>query len=475
MAFISGSGLLISTNEFYDRITGTSASDTVSYATATSAVNVSLSLKGAQSTGGSFFDDLISIENILGSSFGDTLDGDSGNNIIDGAAGSDTVSYRNASSAVVISLSLTTAQATGGAGLDTLLNLENVIGSSFSDRLQGNAIANVIIAGDGNDLLIGTSGSDILDGGVGFDTADYNALGSVVSLGAFGVLRKGALGTDSLIGIETIIGSSLLGDTVDHSGASVAPATGTVTNLTTGVVTVNGTAAPLPLTFNVSQFENVIGSGFADTITGNAASNSLVGGAGNDTLTLNGNDTLIGTCKANNIAKKTKTKILSSLVFRLNRADRHLIDGLSSDYAESIVTIVGKSLRLYRAIVEAVEQGGSLIMIRTPSLSGPRPRIDSSDAYETVIAVREQFADKGKTPIALNRAYIDVSKGLKTERIALRVTPAVAHGLEELECKTGLSKSTILRDSTHLYNFVKREFEGVNTSFCIGDLIVDGI
>ena len=84
MAFISGSGLLVSTNEFYDRITGTSVSDTVSYATATSAVNVSLSLKGAQSTGGSFFDDLISIENILGSSFGDTLDGDSGNNIIDG-------------------------------------------------------------------------------------------------------------------------------------------------------------------------------------------------------------------------------------------------------------------------------------------------------------------------------------------------------------------------------------------------------
>jgi Ca2+-binding RTX toxin-like protein len=86
-----------------------------------------------------------------------------------------------------------------------------------------------------------------------------------------------------------------LGDTVDHSGASVAPATGTVTNLTTGVVTVNGTAAPLPLTFNVSQFENVIGSGFADTITGNAANNSLVGGAGNDTISGGaGDDTING-------------------------------------------------------------------------------------------------------------------------------------------------------------------------------------
>jgi Ca2+-binding RTX toxin-like protein len=109
------------------------------------------------------------------------------------------------------------------------------------------------------------------------------------------VLNKGALGTDTLIAVESIVGSSLLGDTVDHSGASVAPATGTVTNLTTGVVTVNGTAAPLPLTFTVSQFENVIGSSFADTITGNSTNNSLNGGAGNDSLDGGaGNDILIG-------------------------------------------------------------------------------------------------------------------------------------------------------------------------------------
>ena len=140
MAFVFGSGLLASTNDFYDRITGTSTNDTVSYSTATSSVNISLLISGAQSTGGSFFDELISIENIIGSGFNDSFEGDAGNNIIDGAAGSDTVSYRNATSGVTISLLLTTAQATGGAGSDTLLNLENIIGSSFSDRLQGNEI-----------------------------------------------------------------------------------------------------------------------------------------------------------------------------------------------------------------------------------------------------------------------------------------------------------------------------------------------
>ena len=156
-------------------------------------------------------------------------------------------------------------------------------------------MANVILGGDGNDLLVCTNGSDFLDGGKGFDTADYSSLGSVVSLSSFGRLGKVSLGTETLIGIETIIGSSLQGDTVDHSGASVAPATGTVTNLSTGVVTVNGTAAPQPLTFNVSQFENVSGSGFADTITGNGANNALSGGAGNDTISGGtGNDTING-------------------------------------------------------------------------------------------------------------------------------------------------------------------------------------
>jgi Ca2+-binding RTX toxin-like protein len=171
---------------------------------------------------------------------------------------------------------------------------ENVIGSAFADSITGDAGNNSLSAAAGADTLVGTIGNDTLNGGDGSDTANYSSLGRVVTLGAFGVLNKGASGIDSLVGIETIIGSNLLGDTIDHSGASVAPATGTVTNLTTGVVTVNG-STPLPLSFRVAQFENVIGSAFADSITGDAGNNSLNGGAGADTLDGGaGNDTLIG-------------------------------------------------------------------------------------------------------------------------------------------------------------------------------------
>jgi hypothetical protein len=71
--------------------------------------------------------------------------------------------------------------------------------------------------------------------------------------------------------------------------------TGTTTNLTTGAVTVNGSGAPLPLSFNVQQFENVIGSNFNDSITGNSGANLLNGGSGNDILNGGlGNDILTG-------------------------------------------------------------------------------------------------------------------------------------------------------------------------------------
>jgi serralysin len=211
----------------------------------------------------------------------DFISGGAGDDTIDGGDGIDTVAYSTAPAAVSVNLALGTAR--GGAGSDVLRFIENVIGSNFADSITGNKANNALSGRTGNDTFFGSTGNDTIDGGAGRDTANYSSLGQVVTLGALGSLKKGTAGTDTLIGIETIVGSTRIGDTVDLSGASAAPATGTVTNLTTGVVVVNGTA-PLPLTFSVSQFENVIGSGFADSITGNKANNSLSGGLGNDTI-----------------------------------------------------------------------------------------------------------------------------------------------------------------------------------------------
>ena len=149
--------------------------DTVSYAAAAAGVSVRLDLATAQATGGAGTDTLRNFENLTGSSFNDLLLGNAGANVIDGGAGVDTVSYAAAVAGVTARLDLGTAQVTGGA-LDTLRNLEGVIGSALNDLLLGNAGANTLHGGAGADTLAGGAGQDLLTGGAGADVFRFDAL-----------------------------------------------------------------------------------------------------------------------------------------------------------------------------------------------------------------------------------------------------------------------------------------------------------
>jgi Ca2+-binding RTX toxin-like protein len=108
-----------------------------------------------------------------GNGLDNTLTGTTGDNWLDGGDGIDTVSYRGAGGAVTVNLALSTPQNTGGAGNDTLLNFERVIGSRFSDTLTGNQGRNTLIGGQGADTLDGGSGRNQLVGGA---EADYFVL-----------------------------------------------------------------------------------------------------------------------------------------------------------------------------------------------------------------------------------------------------------------------------------------------------------
>ena len=131
-------------------------------------MNVSLAT-GDGSGGDAEGDTLANIENLTGSGQNDTLEGDGGNNVLAGGAGTDTMSYEHAAAGVTVSLALTTAQNTVGAGSDTLSAFENLTGSAFDDTLTGNTAANVLIGGTGNDALNGGAGADTLVGGTGND------------------------------------------------------------------------------------------------------------------------------------------------------------------------------------------------------------------------------------------------------------------------------------------------------------------
>jgi Ca2+-binding RTX toxin-like protein len=122
---------------------------------------------------------------ITGTGVGDTLDGGAGNDTLNGSDGTDTATYQSATAGVTVSLAITIAQATGGSGSDTLLNIENLTGSDYADTLTGNATNNTLNGMDGNDLLNGWAGADILIGGSG---ADIFAFGTPVSGNADTVL-----------------------------------------------------------------------------------------------------------------------------------------------------------------------------------------------------------------------------------------------------------------------------------------------
>ncbi|MDY6983046.1 MAG: hypothetical protein SV422_08160, partial [Pseudomonadota bacterium] len=108
-------------------------------------------------------------DNLIGGSGDDTLNGGSGNDTLDGGDGTDRASYAGATSAVNVSLAIGGAQNTDGAGTDTLSNIEDLLGSDHNDTLIGNDSHNHLYGGAGNDVLDGGKGADNLVGGNGSD------------------------------------------------------------------------------------------------------------------------------------------------------------------------------------------------------------------------------------------------------------------------------------------------------------------
>lgn len=196
---------------------------------------------------------------LTGGAGNDTLNGGSGDDSLDGGAGtSDTVDYSDAAFGVTVDL--INFEATGqDIGTDSVINIENVIGSEFDDTIIGNNVANIFDGLGGNDTLYGSGANDIILGGEGDDVIQGNYGIDIVNGGN---------------GIDTMSYSlSLLGVTVDL---------------------VAGTGTGEGLDF-ISNIENATGSWTVDTLAGDSGDNILSGIGGNDTLWGRaGNDTLLG-------------------------------------------------------------------------------------------------------------------------------------------------------------------------------------
>ncbi|UTW46542.1 CHRD domain-containing protein [bacterium SCSIO 12696] len=207
-------------------------------------------------------------DTLLGGTGDDVLRGGGGADINNGGEGVDTADFSDIGSGITADLNSGDASyqaPNGNTVTDTLIDIENLTGSSSDDSLTGDAGANRLEGGAGNDTLAGGGGADTLIGGAGDD-----------------VLRGGG-GPDTTDGGEgsdtadfSDIGTAVTADLNDGSASYAAPNGNTVTD-------------------TLVSIENLTGSDNDDSLTGDSGANTLDGGMGNDTLVGGGGaDTLIG-------------------------------------------------------------------------------------------------------------------------------------------------------------------------------------
>jgi len=206
---------------------------------------------------------------LVGGPGNDTLSGGAGADTLVGGLGDDSYTVENVGDIIVeyagegndlvnssvsytLSANLERLTLTGSANIDG-------VGNELDNLLTGNAGANILIGGAGNDALDGKGGIDTMIGGTGNDSYTVDNAGDVVIEAA-----------DEGIDVVNASVSYRLPDNVENltlSGASAIEGTGNaLDNLLTG-----------------SNIANILSGGAGnDTLDGKAGGDTLVGGVGDD-------------------------------------------------------------------------------------------------------------------------------------------------------------------------------------------------
>ena len=253
----------------------------------------------------------------------------SGDDIISGGGGVNTVSYDSATSGVIVGLAAG-VQKTKGSGLDSVTSVHNLVGSAFGDSLKGDPGANLLIGGGGFDVVDGRGGDDVIIGGAGKDTL----------IGGTGI------DTVSYVDATSKVTVSL--------GISVSQLTG-------------GAGAD-----TLSGFENLTGSDFGDALTGDNKANRIDGGLGNDLIIGRGGaDTLYGGAGADTfqfLAASDSTvqlsgqdRIMDFSAAENDRIDLSAIDANSHSTADNAFVLAAQFTHVSGQLIRVAQAGGYLV------------------------------------------------------------------------------------------------------------------
>lgn len=244
-----------------------------------------------------------SVDDLRGAGGKDTLCGRLGNDSLDGGNGNDTVTYAYDSGGVSVDLFGGTATESG-ASVDSLFNIENIIGGAGNDTLTDSIANNTISGGDGNDhLQLFHGGADTGKGGAGDDTIVMDKALSVsdrliggdgydtINLGETAAI---VLGAKTISGIEEIVLSGGWSYDIATNDRNIARNTTlkvTATSLGTGdSAHFNGGAERNgSFEFDGGHGHDVFTGGKkADVLMGGEGADTLIGGLGGDTFKYTG-------------------------------------------------------------------------------------------------------------------------------------------------------------------------------------------
>ncbi len=246
------------------------------------------------------------IDDFFGNSYGNTVDGLAGNDILRGGGGSDRLN--------------------GGDG---------------DDRLNG---------GDGDDRLDGGSGTDAMAGGKGNDTYLVDSSGDAVT-------EMAGEGTDTVrSSITYTLGANVESLVLTGSLAINGTGNGLDSKIT-------GNAAANRLT-GFGGADRLDGSGGADTVNGGAGSDALTGGPGRDALIGGtGADVFVFTALGDSSPSRASADVIADFGPGADRIDVSAIDARLATPGADDFTFVGTGAFTGDGQMRAVQSGSDTLLL----------------------------------------------------------------------------------------------------------------
>lgn len=228
---------------------------------------------------------------LVGNSGANFLDGGAGADKMDGGSGNDTFVADNIGDEISDSSGTDLVMAYVNFSLGGTIENLRLMGTNALNG-TGNGLNNVVYANIADNVVDG--GMQALSNGVIGDTLSYEfgaISGITLDLSNTGAQTTGGSGTDTVINFEHLTGSNyddwLSGNAQANTLDGLAGVDTLSYELAADAVNVNlaeQKATTGGIVDTVRNFENVVGSAFGDTLTGDLQDNVFDGGTGSDTV-----------------------------------------------------------------------------------------------------------------------------------------------------------------------------------------------